>query len=74
MVNLKNNEIQNPNHSSETKPIEKWEVWFTTPFGLIHDFKTAKERVEQADLDPDSTIVPVPVAISGDTYEVVLRL
>jgi hypothetical protein len=73
MVNLKSNEIENAGNG-KFEPIIRWEVWFQTPFGLIHDFQKAKQRVESADLDPDSTIVPVPVAISSNVYEVVIRL
>lgn len=70
MVDLKNQCIILRN---ETVPIEKWEVWFMTPFGVCEDFKTAKERVATNDLDPDTCIVPVPVAISGRHYEIVNR-
>jgi hypothetical protein len=74
MVSLKSGDILDPSGSGKMLAIEKWEVWFQTPFGLINDFKEAKQRVESADLDPDSTIVPVPVAISGGVYEIVVRL
>jgi hypothetical protein len=71
MVNLKTNEIIIGN---EIGIIVEWEVWFQTPFGVTSDFKAAQQRVKDADLDPDTTIVPVPVAISGSLYEIVLRL
>lgn len=70
MVDLKNQTII---LEKRTNPIERWEVWFMTPFGLCDDFETAKQRLKDNDLDPDLCIVPVPVAISGDIYEVVTR-
>lgn len=70
MVNMATNEI---GIKDDIFNIEKWQVWFMTPFGLYETQSQAVERVKAADLDPDSTIVPVPVAISARYHEVVTR-
>lgn len=49
--------------------IEKWEVWFMTPFGVSPDYKEAEARLKEIDI-PVSVIRPVPVAISKSMYEV----
>ena len=64
MVSLKNNEI-------EKEIIKEFAVWFQTPFGLFQELKYAKEKV---DGDPDSLIVPMPIALgAGGIYEVITR-
>ena len=70
MVSIKENTMTLARNSVQ---IERWEVWFMTPFGVTNDVETAKKIVEDRDLDPDLTIVPVPVAISGSDYEIVTR-
>jgi hypothetical protein len=70
MVNMKEQEI----HLAEkTHSIQRWEVWFMTPFGLLQTYEEAEKRLQGLDLDPDTCVLPVPVAISGDVYEVVCR-
>lgn len=54
--------------------IRAWEVWFQTPFGLVDNLVGARKLVQNRDLDPELTIVPVCVALGdGDYYEVVVR-
>jgi hypothetical protein len=57
----------------QTTSIERWEVWFQTPFGLIENLDDAIIRVESSDCDPNFTIVPVVVAIAGSRYEVISK-
>ncbi len=53
--------------------IIRFEVWFQTPFGLIENLEDAVVRLTAADMDPETIIVPVSVAISESSYEVVGR-
>ncbi len=50
--------------------IKKWEVWFRTPWGLCNNTLDAVQALEAAEFDPNITIIPVAVAISETTYEV----
>ncbi len=53
--------------------ILRWEVWYRTPWGFCSKLSDANEKMEEADLDPDITIIPVCVAISETTHEVMER-
>ncbi len=53
------------------EPIRKWTVWFRTPWGLCGTLKGAVEVCVKNDYDPELAIIPVPVAVSGSTHEVV---
>lgn len=56
-------------------PIGKWEVWYMTFNGLHESHESAVEACLKADLDPNRSIVPVPVAIdAAGRYEVASRL
>ncbi len=48
--------------------ITRWEVWFLGPQGLFATRQEALDHVE----DP-RYIIPVPVAIAGDLFEVAMR-
>lgn len=50
--------------------IKKWEVWFRTPWGLCQNTLDAVEALEKAQMDPNISLLPVAVAISETTYEV----
>jgi hypothetical protein len=52
-----------------TEPIERFVVWFQTPFGLIDDFELAKQRVSASDFDVDLNVVPVSVALGATLHE-----
>jgi hypothetical protein len=71
MVNLDAGRITLDGTSST--PIEKWDVWFMTPFGVFDNLAAAVKRCKGSDLDPEMTIIPVPVAISGTQTEIVRR-
>lgn len=53
--------------------IIKWEVWFRTPFGVCKDIYEARKLMQDANLDPRMTIVPVAVAIGHDTHEIYIQ-
>jgi hypothetical protein len=54
------------------KPIVRWKVWYTCPFGLCADLKIITEKVLGCDL-PLMVIKPVAVAFTeDDDYEVVV--
>jgi hypothetical protein len=50
--------------------IERWEVWFQTPFGLTPKLHEAVEACVKGDFDPELMVVPVPVAMTQASYEV----
>lgn len=53
-------------------PIAKFEVWFSTPFGIEPELDKAIEACASRDLDPEICIKPTPVAVGEEpnTYEV----
>ena len=67
MINITKSELSLRN---KTHPIIKWEVWFRTPLGLFANLSDAILKLEESDMNPDLMIVPVPVAIAAETYEV----
>lgn len=54
----------------QTQKIERFEVWFQTPFGLMDDFEDAKQRVLSADFEIAPNVIPVSVAVGATLYEV----
>ncbi len=66
MIDFKNGTIL-----SNGDLIQKWVVWFRSPFGLHDTLKEAKEKVESIDGDPNLLIQPVAVAVSASgLYEI----
>jgi hypothetical protein len=71
MIDLKSNTIR---YRNKIHNIDHWEVWFQTPWGLFDDRLGAVERCLANDVDPDSNVVPVAIALAeGDIYEVCQR-
>lgn len=56
--------------------IQSWQVWWQTPFGLYTERTEAIARLQQAGMDPELVLCPVPVAVGHNqfVYEVVARL
>lgn len=53
--------------------IQEWTIWYMTPFGLYQELDKAVKRV--SDMDPNLTVIPVPVAIASDRiFEVWIRV
>lgn len=55
----------------KTEPVVTFQVWFTTPFGLMEDIDEAAKRCAAANLEPALNVRPVPVAVSETLYEVI---
>jgi hypothetical protein len=54
--------------------MEKFEVWWSTPFGLFPDLNEAIKKCQELDMDPELMLAAVPVAIhSCGVYEVLKR-
>lgn len=70
-INLETETIKNVMEANE--PIDKWEVWFQTPFGLCKTLKEAKDYCLANDLEIKLCITPVAVARSNLNYEVSMR-
>lgn len=74
MIDLENNQVivHDKDGNSEVMMIEKFEVWFQTPFGLTSNLNTAIAKVKSEDY-PIATIrcVPVAIADAGDYYEII---
>lgn len=51
--------------------IKKWTTWFRTPWGLCETLDDAVKICVQNDYDPELAIIPLSVAVSGSTHEVV---
>lgn len=66
MIDLKKKVIDNNGFREE---IGAFEVWFKTPMGLEKDLEKAIQITEELGL-PALTVLPVPVAVSNNTYEV----
>lgn len=49
---------------NQREDIKTFEVWFRTPFGLHTNLDQALKCLEGRDMEPQLTIVAVPVAIS----------
>lgn len=71
MIYYKNKCIDRGTNSDvSNEPIKKWEVWFRIPFGLVQGHEEAVRLCEEANLNPEMTILPVPVAIgTAGIYE-----
>lgn len=54
-------------------PIERWETWFLTPFGVLQHLGPAVRACKNRDMEPDLTIVPVAVAFAGTIVEIIRR-
>jgi hypothetical protein len=57
--------------NGKEEKIERLEVWWQTPFGLITDLQDAVKRLQQDDFPVQGCLKPVSVAITASTYEVV---
>lgn len=71
MINLENGKMSVD--GDNWFPIEQWETWFQTPFGVCQHLGPAVRSCKQRDLDPDLVIIPVAVAIAGNNVEIVRR-
>lgn len=49
--------------------IKSFQVWFTTPLGLLKDLDEAIKICEEHDIDPNLGIRLLPVAIGVDVFE-----
>lgn len=62
-------------HGDQESEIRTWVVWFMTFNGLHETRISAVDACLKADIDPDRSIVPVPIAIDyKGRYEVASRL
>jgi hypothetical protein len=51
--------------------IVRWEVWFRTPWGLCVNTADAVEAMKDVEgIDINSMLIPVAVAISNSTHEI----
>ena len=66
MIDLVENNITQGNN---TEQIERWEVWFITPFGLTPDCQQAVQRLQSVDLDPRTCMKAIPVAMGETLWE-----
>ena len=69
MILLKENMIVRGDLSER---IKRWEVWFRTPMGLCQNSMDAVKALEDLDLEANISVIPVCVAISDTTYEVMM--
>ena len=71
MINIKNNQFEGPSKDD----INTWEVWWLTPWGLFIDREEAINKVISQDLDPETTVAAVSVAVNSTRsyYEVFQR-
>lgn len=71
MYDFENEEITT---NGQTEKILKYEVWFQVPaLGMFEDLDEAKKACNRIDVDPQFAVVPVPVAVSENHYEIILR-
>lgn len=68
MINYKNQTA-----GIDCDPIEKWAVYFQTPQGLTSDIIQAVNVCESMGIDSNMGVVPVVVAITKNSYELVIR-
>lgn len=74
MIILSRNRIDRGDDSGINEPIRKWEVWFQSPFGVLESREDAVKVCEQNGLNPEMTLIPVPVAKADNgVYEVYQR-
>lgn len=50
-------------------PITSFAVWFVTPWGIMTNLDDVVNRCAANDMDPNEVIRCIPVAVAGDTYE-----
>ena len=70
MINLESKTIK---HGESEQPIKKWVVMFQTPLGLCDSLEEAQTVCLANDWLPNLCIIPTPVAVGVDTYEVSTR-
>lgn len=70
MINLVNRTVEIK--PSTIEKIEKFEVWWLTPWGLMGDLDMAIQRCIANDVDPNACIKGVPAAVTGSSYEVLV--
>jgi hypothetical protein len=70
MINLEKQEIA---VGGVTEPIQRWEVWFHTPWGMASSFKEAADACEREEIPVENAIIPMAVAIGATKYEVSYR-
>ena len=63
---LSNGNLQEP------EGILRLEVWFLTPKGVIKEWSDVQTWCTENDMDINLVVKPVPVAISENSYEVML--
>ncbi len=51
-------------------PITRFEVWIVTPWGIMTNLDDAITRCAANDMDPNEVLRHIPVAVAGDTYEI----
>jgi hypothetical protein len=51
------------------EPIKRWETWWKTPWGLAQTYDEAFKTLEDAEIDKNLAMKPIPVAISETTHE-----
>lgn len=66
MIDLKNQRIS---IMGEDTVIKQWCVWFKTPFGMFETLSAAIEKVEEVGINPEMSIIPIPVAVGLGIYE-----
>lgn len=57
----------------KNEPIKEFTCWFRTPFGICSRLENAIKVCEEQQWDPNTTIVPVAVAVGSTIYEEVAR-
>jgi len=50
-------------------PITAFVVWIVTPWGIMTNLDEAVNRCAANDMDPNEVLRHIPVAVAGDTYE-----
>lgn len=71
MINLENGKITV--NGDDWEPIDHWEVWFMTPFGILSNSNHASKACKSNDMDPNMSVIPVPVAVSKSGIVEVVR-
>lgn len=56
-----------------SKTIKEWRVMFQSPLGLCESREAAIAVCAENNMNPDFCILPVAVAVTEDSYEVVMR-
>ncbi len=50
-------------------PITSFQVWIVSPWGMMTNLDEAINRCVANDMDPNEVLRHIPVAVAGDTYE-----